>query len=152
MREPAYELFDHTADAGVRAFGTTLPELYEQAARGLYATIGDLQREDAVTAPVGVAATPSIASRDVSWQAEDPAYVLRDFLAELLHEFECNSRLLRNVSWETLEMKRLSATLEFGAIDLSRSEFFREVKAVTYHELKLVRHEDGFMAEFIVDI
>ena len=40
--EPSFELFDHTADIGIRARAATLPELATVAGQGLYAVIGDL--------------------------------------------------------------------------------------------------------------
>ncbi len=35
MGQRAYEVFDHTADVGIHAFGRTLPELFIHAAQGM---------------------------------------------------------------------------------------------------------------------
>ena len=39
-----YELIDHTADVGLRAFGKTLPELFRNAAIGLFEMMTDLEK------------------------------------------------------------------------------------------------------------
>ena len=40
--EPSYELFDHTADIGIRAVAPTMAGLVAPAGQGLYAVIGEL--------------------------------------------------------------------------------------------------------------
>ncbi len=35
MTQRAYEVFEHTADIGLHAFGRTLPELFIHAAQGM---------------------------------------------------------------------------------------------------------------------
>jgi len=74
--EASYELFDHTADMGLRVCAPSYEALLDPAAQALYAAIGSL-------VPGEVAETRRIELHD-----EDPAYLLRDFLTELLHIFE----------------------------------------------------------------
>ncbi|MEE8360453.1 MAG: archease, partial [Candidatus Omnitrophota bacterium] len=38
-----YEIVEHTADIGVKAYGKTLQELFANAARGLFDIIADLE-------------------------------------------------------------------------------------------------------------
>src|SRR3990172_9412846 len=37
MPHPPYEILEHTADVGIKAYGRTLPELFVNAARGMIA-------------------------------------------------------------------------------------------------------------------
>ena len=43
--DSSFELFDHTADVGIRVWADTLPGLLAPAGEGLYAIIGELAVE-----------------------------------------------------------------------------------------------------------
>ena len=74
--EPTFELFDHTADMGVRVRASTMPELIAPASDGFYATIGEIA--------VGEGATPFLFEA----HGAEASVLLRDYLAELLLRFE----------------------------------------------------------------
>lgn len=136
----AFELFDHTADVGVRVFGPSLPALLMPAAAGLYAVIGGLT-------PDGDAET-----RTVAYEADESAILLRDFLAELLLIFDENKRMLVDVTAQRFDDTALVAEITTRPIDLNASDPATEVKAITYHELRIDRTADGYTATYIVDI
>lgn len=136
----AFELFDHTADIGVRAFAPTLPELLRPAAEGLYAVIGEL-------VPGGDSKPEQFTST-----TGDPATLMHDFLSELLAMFERDRRIITALTVETFEPGRLNATGESQILDPERSLFDREVKAITYHGLQIEPIEGGHELRYIVDI
>lgn len=137
-----FELFDHTADMGVRAYAPTLAGLIEPATRGLYQVVGELVPE--IGAP-GERVRFELAE-------DEPAVMLRDYLAEVLRLFETRKRMVTQVNVEEFSERRLALSLEAHAVDQRRSEYAREVKAVTYHELRIRPLPDGFEATYIVDI
>lgn len=141
--EAAYELFDHTADLGVRVTAPTLPELVPPAVAGLYATLGWI-----VPQP-----DPAPAD-DFAFDAtgDDPAVLLRDLLAELLHHFDTRRAVLTHVAVGEFSGARLAVTGRFRPLDPEQSAPAREVKAVTYHELAVRPVAGGYEATFIVDI
>ena len=47
MLYPSWELFPHSADIGIRGFGRTLPEAFEQAALALTGVVTEEQVGDA---------------------------------------------------------------------------------------------------------
>jgi len=47
---------------------------------------------------------------------------------------------------------RLTVGARSSAVDVERSVYLREVKAITYHELSLRPIEGGYEASMIVDI
>jgi len=138
--KPSYEFFDHTADMGIRVRAATLPELLEPAARGLYAVIGDLTA-GADSEPVRF---------DLS--SNDPAFLLRDYLAELLVLFECDARIVTAFDVSIFNDHRLTATGQARLVDPRRSAYHHEVKAITYHELEIRSIPGGYEATIIVDI
>jgi len=135
-----YELFDHTADIGIRVTAATVEGLVAPAAAGLYAVIGDL-------VPVG---EPRPVAYDLS--GHDRAELLRDWLAELLLLFDGDRRVIRDPVVEEFSAERLAVRAESLALDPARTRCEREVKAVTYHGLELIRTPGGWTATFIVDI
>jgi len=137
---PIYELFDHTADMGIRVRAATLAELLKPAADGLYAVIGEL-----VT-------TGEAAPLTVELEGTDPSVLLRDFLTRLLILFECDGRQVVELDGAVFDERRLSAIAHAAAVDAERSVYLREVKAVTYHELGIRPIAGGYEATFIVDI
>lgn len=135
-----YELFDHTADMGIRVRAATLPELLRPAGEALYAVIGKL-----VPCKGGITITFDLTGGDL-------ADLLRDYLAELLILFECEGQMATAVEATVYEENRLRATIVASPVDEERSLFHREVKAITYHELTVRRVADGVEATLIVDI
>ena len=142
--EPSFELFDHTADMGIRARAATLPELAIVAGDGLYAVIGDL------VPARGAAREPR--ELKIELHHADSAVVLRDYLDELLVLFDRDHRVVTVADISTFEEGRLVATLETALVDHERSVYHHEVKAITYHELEVREIPGGFEAAVIVDI
>ena len=138
--EPSYEFFDHTADMGIRVRAATLPGLLMPAAEGLYAAIGEL------------VAGGDESPMKLDFQGDDQSILLRNFLTELLILFEREKRLVVAVVDSAFTESQLKITARTAAIDLERSAFHREVKAITYHELSIRAIAGGHEATFIVDI
>src|ERR1043166_5325719 len=111
-----YEFFEHTADIGVHVFGATLPELFVNAARAMYAALGELQKSEIRS------------QRSVALRAESVEDLLHDWLGELLYEVEANHRLYDAFEFHELALPRLSATLSGGEIDFERSQTTQEIK------------------------
>ena len=142
IMEAGYELFDHTADIGIRAWAPTLGGLVRPAAEGLYAVIGEL---------VGRGE-----AKPISWEVEltddEPAVLLRDYLGELLVLFERDHRLATEYAVKAFGEGRLVVEARLQPVDARRSVYHHEVKAITYHALEIVEIPGGYEATIIVDI
>ncbi len=138
----SFEIFDHTADAGIRIRAATLPELIQPATDGLYTCIGELVGSGN-TAPFRFERTEA---------APDAATLLRDYLQELLVLFETRTRRLSRVQVGEFTSTRIAVAGESQVVDETRSVYYREVKAVTYHELAIREIPGGYEATVIVDI
>jgi len=153
--KPHFEIFDHTADMGMRVYAPTMSALLVPAAQGLYAMIGDLATRATShgTARLGRASDVE-AEEDLTIECagDEPAVMLRDYLAELLYHFEGDKKFATAFDKTELSEHRLRASMRLSAIDETRSVYHHEVKAITYHELDIMPVEGGFMATVIVDI
>lgn len=135
-----YEVFEHTADLGLRIRAPDLDTLFAEAAQALFATL--------------VEDLGSIANREsvhLHLQATDHAYLLFDWLNELLYRFETQHLLFGKFEVHVHDGK-LEGTAWGEPLDRSRHAMDHEVKAITYHGLKVERTPDGWLAEVIVDI
>jgi len=140
MLEASFEIFDHTADAGIRVNAPSMKELIRPAGEGLYAVIGEL-------APDRDHQPLTISLIDVN-----AAQLLREYLSELLNLFERGHRMVTSVEVTAFDDRQLSVTGRTSGVDEQKSVYFREVKAITYHELSIRPIAGGYEATIIVDI
>jgi len=133
-----FEFFDHTADIGVRVFGATQEELFVNAAAALYESIGVRKKEEG-----GI--------KKVRIEAESVEDLLHDWLAELLFELSAHGVIFDDIQSATLSAQVFEATARGGRVDWSEAR--AEVKAVTYHQLRVEQRADGsWMATVIFDV
>lgn len=135
-----FEHFEHTADLGMRVTAPDLAGTFRDAARGLFAMIVEPE-------PDG----PPQGRREVALAGERLDYLLFDWLSELLWIFESERVLLGDFEVEVSD-EGLRARAASFALDDGDYRLLHEVKAVTYHGLRIERAGDGWLAEVIVDI
>ncbi|VTR95962.1 Marine sediment metagenome DNA, contig: S01H1_S08779 OS=marine sediment metagenome GN=S01H1_37489 PE=4 SV=1: Archease [Gemmata massiliana] len=135
-----YELFEHTADLGLRATAPTPDALFaEMAACLVSAMVEDPARvQPAQELQIEIAGT-------------DREFLLFDWLKELLLRFETDRMLFAAFDVRIGEAG-VTATVRGEPFDPDRHTFAHEVKAITYHELKVVEIDGAWLAEVIVDI
>jgi SHS2 domain-containing protein len=135
-----HETFDHTADLGLRIRAATLDELFVEAAEALFEVIVADLHSVTPTQQVGV-----------TLSADDVDYLLFDWLRTLLYHFDAEHLLLSRFEAH-VGADGLKATAWGEPLDRSRHELCHEVKAITYHGLRVEQMDDGWLAEIIVDI
>ncbi len=135
-----YETFDHTADLGLRVRAADLNALFADAARGLFSIIA-------------TGLDPARAADMVRFQLAASAIdlLLFDWLNELLYTYESRRLLLSRFDVEVAD-NWLSGVAYGEPVDAGRHSLEHEVKAITYHGLKVERVGEGWLAEIIVDI
>jgi SHS2 domain-containing protein len=135
-----YETFDHTADLGLRVRAPDLDTLFAEAAQALFAAV--------VENPEAIRPEREI---EVTLPPDDREYLLFDWLKALLYHLDAEHLLLGrfevHVGADGLHGKAWGEPL-----DRDRHVLSHEVKAITYHELKVEQTSDGWLAEVIVDI
>ena len=135
-----YETFDHTADVGLRIRAAELGDLFADAARAMFSVI--VANLDDVRA----SQAESIVLED-----DPPDALLRRWLAELLYLFHVRRMIFCRFEVQ-VRPGGLTATAWGEPIDAARHNMDAEIKAVTWHGLRLEREADGWLAEVIVDI
>ena len=136
-----YEVIEHTAEIGIKAYGRTREELFAHMAQGMLSLI---------VPPDEVESRTSVC---VKAQADGWERLLVAWLRELLYLFDTQHFLGRSFEVHRLESTQIEATVSGESLDLERHRAEREVKAVTYCDLSLTQAPDGiWLAQVIFDI
>ena len=135
-----HETFEHTADLGIRAWGSTLAQVFEEAAKALFGVVVDL-----------ATVSPSKKLKVKLTGDSDEALFLA-WLKELLFIFETEHLVFSDFRVLSLKNGALSAEAGGEPLDNVKHALGREVKAITLHQFKLAWEKDRYLAEFIVDI
>lgn len=136
-----YEIFDHTADLGLRVRAEDLNTLFAEAGRCLFSLIV----EDIRTIRPAV-------EHQITIPGTDREYLLFDWLKELLYRFDADHWVYGEFSVTIDEETGLTAQVRGESLDRDRHSLDYEVKAITYHDLRVGQTDDGWLAEVIVDI
>ena len=135
-----FEFIDHTADISILAYGADMKQVFANAARGLFSIITELD---------SVAETKK---RDIRVTAPDREALLVNWLNELIYLFEVKEMLFTRFEITTITDTGLRAKAFGEKINLAKHELKTQVKATTYHMLKIEQYEDGYRAQVIFDL
>jgi len=136
----AFEMIDHTADAGIVAYGADVEELFSNAALGLFSLI---------TEPESIEEKSHL---HLEVSSEDRESLLVEWLNELIYLFDVKHILFSRFDIESLTQSELKATCYGEGFDPVKHKLKTGVKAATYHLLKLDKNGDGYKAQIIFDI
>ena len=134
-----FEIIDHTADVAIAAYGADLKKAFANAALGMFSIITDL---DIVNEKV---------IRDVEVTSEDMKDLLVSWLNELLFVCEVDKILFKRFDISELSDTRMLAKCYGEKINLKRHKIKAEIKAATYHMLK-IEEGNGVRVQVLFDI
>lgn len=134
-----FELLDHTADIAMRAYGGSLEELFANAAAGMASVMYDPKE------------VPDEFERPIEAEGNRPDLLLVTFLNEILYTIEVEHFVYRGACVQSVAGGRARGILRGSRIPKG-FQFFTEIKAVTYHELALVKKEETFEATVLFDV
>lgn len=135
-----YEYFDHTADIGLRVWGDSFESLLANAASGLANLIVPCEQVQ-----VHIWQTFQVSG-------DEPALVLFDLLSELIYRFEEERLAIREVQVAALGPGQWQARVGGEPFDPLRHATGNEVKAVTYHRLRVEEQQGQWQGEVVFDI
>lgn len=134
-----WEHYPHGADIGVRGFGASKAEAFEQAALALTAAVGD---------PATIEAREAVS---IECEAPDDELLFAEWLNKLVYEM-ATRRMLFSRFAVRLEGTRLSAEARGERVDPVRHQPAVEVKGATYTTLRVAREGGGWVAQTVVDV
>jgi SHS2 domain-containing protein len=135
-----YEFFDHTADIGIHIFGRNLPGLFENAGFALFDIVTDIktvrERE----------------KRSFELQRDCLDELLEEWLGRLLYISSTELFLFRRFRVLRIDGQSLQAEAWGEPLQDALHTIKAEVKAVTYHNLKVYEEQGLWHATVVLDI
>lgn len=134
-----YETFEHEADIGIRGFGLTIEEAFENAAIALYSvmvTVGSIELHD---------------ERAFSVTAPDLELLFVEWLNALLSLSDIE-RMVFSKFEVSISGMSLTARAWGEHLDRDRHQPHVEIKGATYHLLSVKKERDMFVAQCVVDV
>ncbi|MEW6009497.1 MAG: archease [Candidatus Omnitrophota bacterium] len=138
-----YELIDHTADIGIKAYGKDLKELFANAAVAMFEIIATRSPSHQVT-------KSSAKKINIEKEADKLEDLLVSWLDELLYLFSTKNIVFNKFDIKELDEKHIKATA--SGLDSKNYKLKTEIKAVTYHMLETKCKSGYCEASVIFDV
>jgi SHS2 domain-containing protein len=135
-----YQLINHTADFGIRVFGSDSKELFSNAAWAMF---------DVLTETAALSGDDSCS---VTVSGDDWSDLMINWLREVLYLWNGQAKLVKSVQILSLSEKKISAKIFFDAFAQDRHIIKTEIKAVTYHQVYVKGGPFRWEAGVIFDI
>lgn len=139
-----YEFLDHTSDIGVRVKSTSFESAFEESA---YALLHIIFGKDVLENLQLHGKTENISISGIDREA-----LLINFLNELLYLIDARKIYPTSIKIKITDENNLSLKFDKNYFDLENHPINLYVKAVTYHQLKIVKGVDNIQIEYFVDI
>lgn len=136
----SYEMLDHTADLCIRVTGGSFGELLRNASLAMMDQITDREGVDVSLREI------------VEVDGETNEELLVRLLSEILYLHEASRLVFNDVRVDMSNASRVAAELCGEKYDPSKHELVNDIKAVTYHGLKVKKVNDRFTADIVFDI
>ncbi|MBU2567467.1 MAG: archease [Elusimicrobia bacterium] len=141
-----FKIIEHTADIGLQVFGGTLAGLFENAATGMLSIMLD-----------GVDGVRPKKTYRIKTEGVDYESLLINFLNELVYRFSADKFLFILFRVKRMGEKAgkyfMSAEASGEKIDPAKHKLNFEIKAATYHDIKIKRRKDGsYTTKIIFDV
>jgi SHS2 domain-containing protein len=140
MAHIPFEVFEHTADVGLEAYGSTLPELFIHAAQGM---------ESLMVPPEQL---HELVRREITVEGHDLVSLLISWLNELIFLFDTEFLLFRDFEVDMLTERQVRGRAFGELYDAERHDLGSAIKAVTWHEATVEQTGEGYKARIIFDI
>lgn len=132
-----YEILEHTADLKIRAYGKDLTELFSNILKGMF----EVCEPEIIDKSI-------IVAHEIKIQSQNLESLLVDFLSEVLYLSDVNNEAYFEAEFEKLTDKELIGKIRGNKI----KSFKEEIKAVTWHDLKVEKKDSQWQATVLFDI
>jgi len=133
----AFEEIEHTADRALIIYGRNLEELFVNAARGLNSLMG---------ADEDLSSTPT--TKSIQLDALDAESLLVEWLSELAYWAEAEMLVFSKFDLQNVSPIHVKALIYGNRV----SQMEKHIKAVTYHNLEIIKTETGLEATVVFDV
>lgn len=141
MNAPEWlDYIDHTGDAGILLRAENLRQLFERAAWGMFSVL------------TNVAEIRLVEVTRIQAGANDLPALMLAWLSELNYRHVTEHRLFGKFEIRDINDRMIVAEVSGETINPDRHTIFTEIKAVTFHGLRLEKSDNGWEAQIIFDL
>jgi SHS2 domain-containing protein len=134
------KLIDHTADFGIEVYGTGLGNLFENAGYAMYDVITDTNN------------LTDLSETTINVSGIDWPDLMVNWLRELLYLWTGKGLLVKIINMISISEYALSANVKYEPYVPDRHLIKSELKAVTYHQVKVEGKNSEWEARIIFDV
>ena len=138
-----YEVFEHTADIGIRVKGENLEELFSNTALAMFDIIAERK-------PEAKAQNLKTKGINIKQEADNLEELFVNWLNELLSLSATKEVIFSDFQINKVDKNILQA-VAIGE-NIKNYKVNTEIKAATYYELKIEEVESGWQAQLIFDV
>lgn len=143
-----FDFLEHTADIYIVAYGENILELFENAGLAMFESMTDTSGIDKKQV------------REIISEGFDLESLLYRWLEDLLTIYYSETIMCSEVSVESLNIERRGDDIQYNIKGKCIGDFFDpdkhvskvEIKAVTYHLMRIIKDEEKWKAYFVLDI
>lgn len=135
-----FKIIDHTADLGIEVSGRTLNELFENAAYGMFSLITDISK------------IKSSKQTKIKLDSSDTESLLIIWLNELQYHYSVKKMLFNKFRVNIALPEGIYLESEVYGGNIKNHEILHDVKAATYHDLKITQTSNGYKTCIILDV
>ena len=136
-----FEYIEHTADAGMRVWGESLPTLFTHAAQGLFEMIAVIDSIDETSLI------------NIQLEAESVEMLFVSWLDEIIFRHETEEMFFKRAEICSISSTELIAKVYGEPTDYNKHIVYTEIKAVTYHQLYVEQKPNNtWEAQVIFDL
>jgi SHS2 domain-containing protein len=143
-----FEILSHTADLKIRVYGKTIEDLFRNALVGMFQSIGP-QSSKCRSENGNLVCDKLPIERTLQVTAPNQESLLIDFLSHALSLSDIHNEAYLDVDIHYVDEKRIDAMLR--GIEVEGFEVV-EIKAVTYHGLKIEKKNERWQTDIVFDI
>lgn len=134
-----YELFSHPSEQGIRGYGETLEESFQEIAKALQSVMTDIERIEAKE------------EKEIALESSEKEHLLVKWLNELLYIFDVERKIFKEFE-VSIEGNKLKAKVKGEKFNPDKHEPRTQIKAVTYNELKIEKRNKEWLTQCVVDV
>jgi SHS2 domain-containing protein len=136
-----YKILDHTADIGIEVWGKTKKDALANTVEAMFDLLADSNN------------VSEVQTKQLTISGVDMADMLINLLREALYLFHAEAWLCKKCEILELNKEKIVAKLSGEPYDAKKHQLKMEIKAVTYHTLKIEQvAEKGWRARVIFDV
>ncbi|MDD2751734.1 MAG: archease [Candidatus Omnitrophica bacterium] len=139
VEKKIYAVFEHTADIGIKISGKSLKSIFQRAGLAIFQLSSEKLQN-----------SKNRKKLIIKQRADKLDELLVNWLNELLSLSAAKGLIFEKISIKKIDQQKIEA--EVTGADISNYKVNTEIKAATYHQLKIAKNKNGWQAQIILDV